>query len=163
MIRRIKNIFLWWDTGAAILGATVFYFSVDGKVTANFAKDVVSVGISVLSIVFSLFFASLTFIISSSNDEFVEFLVENQHYQNIIWAFKWTLGALFLSLAYSLVFYVHVSYIPKESSPLHVLWLMEGFIFLFTYSLVASGFSTNDAIKYAKRRARFISMSGDEE
>lgn len=163
MIRKVKQIIIWWDTALAITGSVAFGILVNGSVDASFTKDILGVGISVLSIVFSIFFASLTFIISSSDDKFVEFLVENNHYIKILWAFKWTLGALFVALSYSLAFYLHVSYIPKDSSPEHVFWLTEIFLFLFIYSLIASAFSTNDAIKYAKRRAWYVSNVEDDD
>lgn len=158
MIRKIR-IFVWsWDTLFASLGALVVFYALPGRMDSSFAMNILSVGISVLSIVFSVFFASLTFIISSSNDKFVDFLNRKGHLDEIILMYRWTLFSLFLSLLYSLGTYTYVSYL-KVNDGLVSNYLMSLFSFLFVYSLVASLLSTENAIKYAERRAEFISIS----
>jgi hypothetical protein len=162
MIRNIR-IFIWsLDTLLASLGALVAFLVLPRCVDSSFSVDILSVGISVLSIVFSIFFASLTFIISSSNDNFVDFLNKKGHLDEIILMYRWTLASLFVSLIYSISSYSYVSYveISGESVQRYIIIL---FAFLFIYSLVASLLSTESAIKYAKRRAEFIRISEDSE
>jgi len=121
-------------------------------------KDIYGIGISVLSIIFSVYFAALAIIISSGDDGFVMFLEEEGFYQKILFTFEFTLGSLFIALAYSIILYiVTVNWISLKIEAQPVLGFIF-FILLFSYSLIATGLSALDAIKYAKYRSKYLKI-----
>lgn len=128
-------------------------------VSNEFAHDLYGIGISVLSIVFSVYFAALAIIISSSDDDFVRFLEEEGDYIAIISTFEFSLAALFVALFYSLIMYAFtsawISY-KFESQPY---WWLGIFTFLFLYGLFAALNSTRDSITYAKFRTRYLNRN----
>ena len=77
---RFKQVLGSLDLWAALGLAVVFAVLLDDWVPNEFAKDIYSIGISVLSIVFSVYFAALAIIISASDDDFVAFLEETGDY-----------------------------------------------------------------------------------
>jgi hypothetical protein len=122
----------------------------------DLAKDYYGIGISVLSIIFSVFFAALAVIITASDDDFVSFLEETKDYSAIVGNFKMSLGLLFTALIASLVLYGYTAsrisnQVVHQSKIFVVL-----FAFLFTWSLLAALASTLDAIRYSDYRRRFV-------
>jgi uncharacterized Tic20 family protein len=154
--RLIKSIVLSWDFALALAFALVSWFFLPNWVSNTFAKDLYTIGINVLAIVFSVFFAALAIIISSSDNEFVNFLEEFGDYTKIISTFQISLLVLFIALIYSLTMYALTSawivdqFIdqPRES--------VAAFIFLGLWGLFAAFNSARDSITYSKLRAKFL-------
>lgn len=153
---KLKDVFWAWDFLSAFVLSLMVNYILPYWVSNEFAHDLYGIGISVLSIVFSVYFAALAVIISSSDDDFVRFLEEEGDYTAIISTFQFSLAALFVALLYSLVMYAFAaSWISSkfESQP-H--WWLGIFCFLFLYGLFAALNSTLDSIKYAKFRTRYL-------
>ncbi|MBR9916049.1 MAG: hypothetical protein GYB32_14750 [Algicola sp.] len=130
----------------------------------DLSLSLLEMGINVLSITFSIFFAALAFIMSSSDDEFVRFLEEDNLFSKLIGTFKWTVGSLFIALFYSIITYVIASFCAagdrfEKFSEI----ILGGFCFLFFYSMIATILSTSDAVKYTQRRIKFVSNVKSEE
>ena len=156
-----KQIILSWDFLVSI-AITVFSAIVLGdSISTEFAKDVYGVGISVLSIVFSVYFAALALIITSGDDDFVHFLEEDGDYTGIIDTFKFSLLVLFCALIYSIFIYTFTSYQVYQSALQQIetyqsemfLWV---FVLSFSYGLFAALKSTLDSITYALFRVKFL-------
>lgn len=158
----LRSIVLSWDFWIAIAAAVLAFVCMPGSVLNGFAKDIYGVGISVLSIVFSVYFAALAIIISSSDDDFVRYLESGGHYSRIVATFEWTLSWLFIALIYSIVVYMLTSLWANLSQMEQPKWMYVVFCLLFTYSLFAAFFATGDALKYAKYRARFVTSNKKE-
>jgi len=164
-MRFFLRTYIWSpDTLASITVALILYFFLPDTVGCTFAKDIYGVGISVLSIIFSVFFAGLAVIITSSDDVFVRWLEEQRHYRGLICLFKITLMALFLALLVALTLYLCTSHYEDifPNFKQNKAWLIF-FSFLFVYSLVATALSVLDAIKYAERRTEFIELNNRNE
>jgi len=160
---KIKYILLSWDFITALLLAIVSFFALPYWVSSTFAKDIYGVGISVLSIVFSVYFAALAIIMSSSDDDFVKFLEEEKQYTTIISSFEFSLLVLFLALVYSLGLYAFTSFWLTNNCINQELWWMVAFTFLFFYGLFAAVSSTRDAINYSKYRTKFLNIKLNNE
>lgn len=153
-----KDVFWSWDFLAALGSSLLLAFLVPAGISVSFAKDLFGVGISVLSIVFSVFFAALAIIISASDNDFVVFLEEEGHYTAIIQTFKVSLLALFVALIYSLVLYAFTAAAASAFvQGQHWLWFCV-FVFLFLYGLFSAFNSALDAIRYAQTRASYLSV-----
>lgn len=160
MISFIKIYILSYDTILSLIISFIGLYFLPNCVDGELVKDLLGVGIGVLSIVFLIFFAALAFIISASDDEFVSFLEETGLFSQLIDTFKWTVGSLFISLLYSIVLYVIVAFNLSFNDDFKINeYLIALFCFLFFYSLFATVLSTNDAIKYSKKRITYIEIS----
>lgn len=159
----IRTYLLSPDTGFALAVAIALAILGPQAYPVEFAKDAYSTGIAVLSIVFSVFFAAMANIISASDDEFVMYLLERDHYRQIIDAFRVTLFSLGVALASSVVLYLATSLsislnasstsskVTEQSS----FWFV-GFAVLFTYGMGAAFGVAMDAIRWAKARSVFL-------
>ena len=152
----LRAVFVSWDFLFSIIASIAFGFWLPVWVPNELAKDYYGIGISVLSIVFSLFFAALAVVITASDDEFVLFLEEHGDYSALVANYKFTLGLLFVALMYSLVFYAYTA-ARIATSVRHQNKLFAAlFCFLFLWSLFAAFMSTYDSIKYSDYRKRFL-------
>lgn len=161
---KCKDIFLCWDFifsfTISVLASILFPF----QINTCFAKDFYTIAITILSIVFSLFFAALALIITSNEDDFVDFLEEDNIYTDIVETFKFTLLVIFITLIYSIALYFISSYsiyknIEAESSNIYqIKWFIITFLFCFLYSLFATFNAMLDAIKYANKRLEYIKI-----
>ncbi|WP_204745135.1 hypothetical protein [Flavobacterium silvisoli] len=125
-----------------------------------------NIAISVLSIIFSLFFAALAIIMSSSDNDFVSFLDEDGTFTYLMWTFKAVLISLFISLVYSIVLYTGTSYYIETKDP--QIWLQHKSLFislvlLFTYCMIATGLSVKHTIKFSEYRSTFLRIKRKEE
>lgn len=153
---RLKSIILAIDFIISLLVfGLVVYISPDNLLN-EFTKDVYNVGITVLSIVFSVYFAALAIIISSSDNDFIDFLDEEGDYIRLIQNFRFALAILFFALLYSIFVYVFtvIWFYNKQSD--QPKWLFSFFSFMAIYGLLATVSATNDAIKFAMYRAKFL-------
>ncbi len=151
-----RAVFFSWDFIFSIIISIGFVSWLPTWVPSELAKDYYGIGISVLSIVFSLFFAALAVVITASDDEFVLFLEEQGNYSALVANYKFTLGLLFLALMYSLVFYAYTAARIAASVRHQNKFFVALFCFLFLWSLFAALKSTYDSIKYSDYRKRFL-------
>jgi hypothetical protein len=162
MLIKIKNIIFSWDFVTAFCISVAAYFGLARNVANELCKDIYNVGISVLSIVFSVYFAALAIIISSSDDDFVRFLEEVGDYTRLIATFRYTLALLFGSLFYSIIMYSITAVLINDQRLGQPKFFLSLFTFLFSYSLFAAVSVTIDAIQYAKYRSKFLSIKKKE-
>jgi hypothetical protein len=156
---KIKNIIISWDFITALIMTVIIAFVLPSRIKTEFASSLYETGISVLSIVFSVYFAALAIIISSSDDDFVKFLEKDGDYSAIVDSFKFSLALLFIALIYSILLFSISSFWISETCLIQSsLWLIV-FIFLFLYSMFAALNSTLDSLKYAKFRTRFLNTN----
>jgi len=156
---KIKNIIFSWDLIISLFISAIVLCFLPKQIPVKLSKDLYGVGISVLSIVFSVFFAALAIIMTAGDNKFVKFLEEEGDYRRIVDTYKITLLILFIALIYSIIIYGFTSLlIAKEVQVQNKCYLVI-FTFLFGYGLFASVNSTLDSIKYAQYRARFISIT----
>lgn len=114
--------------------------------------------LSVLSIIFSVFFAALSFLISNSSDSFVKYLNQNGFYKPLINLYKLTLVSLFIALVYTIVVYLITNWWISIKCETQTKWLFIIFIFWVSYSLIATFMSALDSIKYEKKRIEFLGI-----
>lgn len=154
-----------YDFMAGLLVFIVSIFMLPSQISSLFAKDIYGVAITVLSIIFSIFFTALTIIITSSDDAFIKWLVKNNYYKELTRLFKFTLTLLFIALVSALVLYlVTAGYIADYAdSAVQSKWWLIVFSSLFAWSLIATGSSSLDAIKYAERRAIFLCAQSENK
>jgi hypothetical protein len=163
-MKLIIKYLLSYDTLVAVLLTLGCLYFLPQWISGDLIKDLLSMGIGVLSIIFSIFFAALAFIIGASDDEFVGFLEEYGLFTKLINTFKWTVGSLFVSLFYSIIVYIIASFKLSESKDyVFSEILLAVFCFLFFYSLIATMISTNDAIKYSNRRIKYVNLKRNED
>lgn len=147
---------------ALLFGITAF-FGFAREVSNELAKDLYLAGITVLSIIFSVYFAALAIIISSSDDSFVRFLEEVGDYTRIINTFRFTLFSIFTSLSLSIILYFITSTFINDKKISQPSYLIVAFVFMFTYSLISAIGVTSDAISYAKLRSVFLLKTKDNK
>lgn len=152
------------DTIIAFVLTVLCFYYLPKWIGGTLIMNLLEMGIGVLSITFSIFFAALAFIISASDDDFVAFLEKNGSFTKLIRSFKWTVLSLFLALIYSIIIYVIASFGMSQTECFEMSkYVMIVFCFMFFYSLIATLLSTNDAIRYSKTRVRFIEIKKQNE
>ena len=83
---KVKEIIVSMDFGAALAVGILLRLSVGPEISSEAAADTFNLAITVLSVVFAMFFAALAIIISASDNDFVAFL--GDHYISIIDSFR---------------------------------------------------------------------------
>lgn len=163
MLKVHKNIFrtyiMSWDCGIALASSILLYCILPIYIKATSATSFYNVGITVLSIIFSLFFAALAIIMSSTDNDFIMYLEEEKLFTGLIDTFKFVLVMLFISLGYSIVLYNTTDYYIKqhgEANSLHHKNLFIVFNLLFTYSLIATALSVKDTITFTTYRTKYL-------
>lgn len=161
---KLRDILLSYDTFLALLLTLIVAYFLPDDIKASFCSSFYSLGVTVLSIIFSLFFASLAIIMASPDNDFISFLEEDRHYTALMTTFKVTLAMLFVSLSYSIIMYVYSDYWVKEDSNAtqNKGWFL-GFVFLFTYSMVASVLSVKDTVMFSVFRIKYINHKKENE
>lgn len=159
--RRLESIFLSWDWPLAAIITGVLALSLPKGLTYTTANGIFEVSISVLSIVFSVFFAALAILITSGDNEFVRFLENDGLYQGIVNTFRITFASLAIALLAAILLFI-TSLPPTSSthSPPYPSLLLIAFGFIGLYSLFAAISASFDIIKYAQFRAQFLQISG---
>lgn len=155
---------LSWDWPVAVLAVVVFHLVFPQGVCYEIAREVFEVSISVLAIVFSIFFAALAVLVTSGDNEFVRFLHKDGSYQQLAWSFKVTLLLLFSALLASIVLFITV--LPPTTHEILGTYprpIMLVYCFFVLYSLLAALQSSLDAVRYAELRARFIEILDTDE
>ena len=163
MKNALRSIFFSWDIIIAALVTVALYLFLPPLISANILKPIYEVSISVLAVIFSVFFAALAILITAGDNEFVRFLEEEGLYIRIIFTFRVTLVLLFVALLFSIVSFVTI--LPFVETQTQFLYSKEQvllFSFISLYALLASISSTMDAIKYAEFRAAYLGITKDE-
>ncbi|MDB5125170.1 MAG: hypothetical protein JWP94_3299 [Mucilaginibacter sp.] len=155
---KVSEIILSWDTLIALLITGLTCSLLPTNLALEFCSEVFTIGITVLSIIFSLFFASLAIIMTSSADKFIVFLEEKGDFIALLNSFKITLIMLFISLSYTIGLFFYTVYLIKDnlSHEKQSYYFFLSFELLFVYSLVSTALSINDTIIFSKMRAKFL-------
>lgn len=153
---KLKDIVGSWDfLGALLVSILVGHFIPD-RIDNGFARDLYNIGISVLSIVFSVYFAALAIIMSASDNDFALFLEEEGDYSAIVKTFKFSLTILFVALLYAIFAYgMSLAWIAAKVTDQSMWWFIP-YAFLFLYGLLTVACATQDAIKYSEFRIRYL-------
>lgn len=152
----VRSILFSWDIVIAILIAASTFWLLPDKVGNDFARDIYNVGITSLSIIFSVYFASLAIIISSGDNDFINFFDEEGDYSRLISSFRYALFALLVALLLSIFLYTTATIHFYKKEPDQSKTLMVAFSFFTSYSLLATFMAANDAIEYALYRVKFL-------
>ncbi len=159
-----RSIFASWDIWASFVAAITFALLTRDGVQIDLAVKVFEVSISLLAVIFSIFFAALAVLITAGDNEFVRFLEEDGSYRQIIWTFRFTLLLLFFALLLSIGLYGYsLIFAPQHHQNSIPGWLMALFVFFALYALFAAVNSSTDAIRYAELRARFLKIIGKKD
>ena len=154
---KISRVLVSWDFAFAVTLSGLTLLLCPSVVSSSMAKDFYSVGISVLSIVFAVFFAAFAIIMSAGDNEFVAFLHQDGEYAEIIWSFRATVLILFASLLLALGEYTYVGFRIAQKAEWHSKWFLVAFAGGFSYALMAVALSVFDAIKYSAARVQYLS------
>jgi ABC-type uncharacterized transport system fused permease/ATPase subunit len=160
---KFRNIILSYDFVLASITTLFSALFIPSWIKGSFAAAFYNTGLTVLSIIFSLFFAASAIIMSSTDNEFIKFLEERKQFSRLMHTFKFTLIVLFISLIYSIVLWTCTDYVVKEyaeKARQHKVFF-SFFQFLFSYSLLAAALSVMDTIAFTKYRTKFLSRSKD--
>jgi len=153
----LKSFFLTWDIYASLFVVVILAFLLRDEISLGLVKEILSVSISVLAIVFSVFFAAMAILITAGDNEFVRFLEEDGSFTQITWVFRVTLLLLFLALFISIIlFVIVVMFSGEDDGYTFPKWGLLLYSFLASYALLSAINSSLDAIKYAELRARFL-------
>ena len=158
-MRRFKSIILSYDFIITLFCVIITNFLLPDYLNMKFALSFYNVAMTVLSIIFSLFFTAMAIIMASSDNEFIEFLEKKNTFTELLWSFKVTLFILFVSLILSIVLYSGTSYWIESNS--ETTWLQNSNLLLilefnFLYGMIATWFCIIDTVKFSKYRAIFL-------
>lgn len=160
----LKNIIFAWDSAGALIIFVTSSVLLPNHIINELAKDLYLIGITVLSIVFALYFAALAIIVSSGDNLFIKFLEMDDHlYTEIINHFKFSLVWIFIALIYSIISYIVTSILLGKGCDSQSKWFMVIFNSLFAYGLLVSFFSIWDSMRYAKYRAKFLLIEKEDK
>jgi hypothetical protein len=155
---KIKSILTGADLIASVITVLFIYFIINKDFLNSISNELANTGITVFSIIFPLFFAAFSIIMSSSDDEFAKYLHSKNYYNHIIDTFKFTLWLNFISLLFSILlkFYTISFQITElmNNRLLYIIILL--YIFICLYALFATFNAIMDSIKYTKYRGLFL-------
>ncbi len=155
---KLWNILFSPDLWVSLLIAGVLFGVLPTTVKITFFLTSYGVGITVLSIIFSLFFAALAIVMTSSDDDYVVVLGELGVFKELRRTFEFTLGLLFISLLYSIVAYFISDYVRSITDGEYyghkVFFVL--FVFLFLYSLLATIPAVRHTIRFSQNRVEFL-------
>lgn len=159
---KINNYILSYDFLIALFSTMISYHFLPDLLRINFAISFYNIGITVLSIVFSLFFAVLAIVMASSDNDFIKFLEEEGDFTRLLFTFKFSLSLLFISLIYCIVLYMISDFHLKEIGETYkqCKWYFLVFQFFFAYSLFSSALNVKDTIIFSQKRGDFIRSRG---
>jgi hypothetical protein len=140
---------------------TAASFLLPAYLSNSLVKDFSGIAISTLSIIFSVYFAALAIIISSSDDDFIRFLSMKGRYNQIVNSFKYSLAVLFFALLYSVFLYANAAILIEKGFSSQSKYLFCCFVFIFFYGLFVAAASTLDSIQYVLMRVKFINKKDE--
>ena len=151
-----------WDLLLSTAAAIECFQLVPRELPVTFLRDAYSTGIAVLAVVFSVVFAAITLLASVGDDEFIDFLEEEDcALTALLKSFTATLNILFGALIISIVAFGWSRYAESQARKEEPSWEFAVFCFSLLYALIASRLVGNDVIRFATLRARFISSKGE--
>lgn len=167
MMRRIRSILVGWDFWVAFLTALLTYYVLPDYINMKFSLSFYNVAMTILSIIFSLFFTAMAIIMSSSDNDFIEFLEKRKTFTELLWSFKFTLLILFASLIFSIFMYSGTSYWLETYEENKAVWLQNKVFvisleFLFIYGMLATWLCIMDTVKFSKYRSQYLSQRNRE-
>lgn len=165
-MRRIKSIIKGYDFAISILLTLATAYILPDYINMKFALSFFNVCMTILSIIFSLFFAAMAILVSSSDNDFIDFLEEKKVFTELLWSFKFTLSILFLSLIISIFFYLGTSYWLETYDKFRWLqykWLSLLLLFFFIYGMLATWMSVIDIVKFSSFRLKFLKQQRDNK
>ncbi len=154
---KFKNIICSWDFALSAFCTGITAFFLPTLIKSTFACSFYSIGINVLSIIFSLFFASLAILMTTNDNDFIKYMEEENLFTDLLNSFKITLYSLFVSLIYSIIANQYFDFFVKTYSDKHLQskYFLLVFEFLFSYSLLATALCVKDSIKFTKYRSKY--------
>lgn len=152
----LRRAFASWDFIVALALFVGLTLLTPTCIPNALVKDFYGTGIAVLSILFSVFFAALAIIMSSSDDDFVAFLEEDKSYTRIVSTFRFTLILLFAALLFALFLYAYTCIRLQAKIEYQSRWWALIFGFLFLYAVLAAFAASLDSVTYSRHRSRFI-------
>lgn len=157
---RLRDVVVAADFASGVVAFALTAYFAPERIGMALAKDLFGTGLSVLSIVFSIYFAALATFASASDDDFIAFLEQDNSFSEIMGALRFTLALLFAALLLAIVAYattaIAMSILPDGSTQSR--WWLAGFAFFFCWSLFATNNSAGDAIRYAIARMRYVKL-----
>ena len=164
-MKTIKSIIFGWDLWLSITISSIACYILPTHVKNSFAGSVYLAGLSILAITFSVFFAGITIIMTSTHDEFMQWLEKKKTYSEIIGRMKLTLFMLFFALSLSILIFISTTYFAESSSQSEQSkWIFIVWLFAFSYSLLATYSATQASVMYAEHRAVYFSIKhGDSK
>ena len=166
-MKKIKSIILSYDTFISLITTMIAMVVLPKEISNELCVSIYGTAITILSIIFSIFFASLAVIMAFPDNEFIAFMeVPDKLFSRVLGYFKITLGALFIALIYTIVVYIITAFANEIQTFNNALFIV--FVFLFTYSLFATAIAIDVTLKLTSRRANYLaniyeSKEDDEE
>jgi hypothetical protein len=156
LVRFAKTYLISIDFILSLLASALLWRFAPNEISNNTATDVYNMGIAVLSIVFSVFFASLALISSSGDDDFVLYLDSKKVYKELISLMKFSMTSIFVALLIAIFSYINTYLLIEMELKSQSKVLMVIFIFFFMYGLLASLTVALDSMKYTNLRVSFL-------
>lgn len=153
--RYILSYDLFLSIILTLVSINIFCWYGDNYLLLSLLDKLTDAGVTVFSVIFPLFFAAFTIIITSSDDDFAKFLKENNFYDEIINTFKFTLLLVFITFLYSILLYSTLKLLFNFLNMIYFYLVAFSYIFLLLYSLFAVFSSILDSIRYAERRGTY--------
>ena len=155
----IKNIVKSTDVWIALAASLIIFILMPDRINNGLAKDIYNVGISILSIVFSVFFAALALMVSASDNDFVSFLEEESVYTKLLAGFRYTMTLLLVALLFAVVMYVYSASSAPIDKTTQSRFGFALFSFLGLYGLFAALNAAHECLNFSKHRALYLKMS----
>lgn len=161
----LKDIFFGADMLLSILVglASCAIVSPTDVISGSILKDVYSIAINILAILFSMFFAALTIIVSINDSAFVAFLEEDNLMTNILKYFKFSLTVTFIVLFSTILLYIMTVFKSNNSNWGQYAGQFSLFLWAFSYSIFAILVSAIDAIRLFNARVKFVRYLNEQK
>lgn len=164
-----RRVIVSWDFGAAVASAVIVAGITPRFIPNATAQDLFRVGTSVLSLLFSIFFAALAVIVSSANEEFLVWLAsgtksgEKGDYEKIVSAYRFSLLALFVALVVALWLFGYTSIRMGNGVHDQHKWFLVAFTFAFFYALFVAIQASFYAVKFSQFRNEFVVIKAESQ
>lgn len=156
---KLKNVILSWDIIFSIsITLVALYFSQysSSKMLVEAFRKFTDIGVTIFSVIFPLFFAALTIIITASDDDFAAYLEKKGYLKQILASFKFTLVIIFITFLYSITLYTLLDYVLMIPIKVIVYIITCLYLFFFMYSLSSVLNSILDSMNYARLRGDYF-------
>ena len=161
-MKRVETYILSYDTVLGLIALILGVLFVPEKIENSICVAIYGTAIAVLSIIFSIFFASLAVILAFPDNEFIIFIEKgNKLFSRMLAYFKATLFILFISLIFNIVIYIHASLNGSNTEYNRPIFLT--FLFVFTYSLIATITAVIVTLKLTQSRSAYLAKKIERE